>query len=267
MTRRIALVLEYEGTAYAGFQRQRDAPTVQAAVEDAVRSLTGEDARVKAAGRTDSGVHATGQVVAFDTASPHTEETFRRGLDHHLPNDISVRGAYEVPPGFDPRRHAIARRYRYTLLNRPGRSPLRRRFTCPEGRSLDIQAMARCLAYLEGERDFAPFSGRMNRGKSTVRRLYRTAVWRQGDEVCLELEGNAFLPQQVRRIGGAVLRVGLGALTPQAFVELADRGQQGAAHWVLPARGLCLQAVKYRTFPPRSHEGTTAHATYAARAV
>ena len=165
MTRRIALVLEYEGTAYAGFQRQPHAPTVQSVLEEAIRSLTGEGLRVKAAGRTDAGVHASGQVVAFDTASRHTEETFRRGLDHYLPGDISVKEAHEVPPDFDPRRHAVARRYRYTLLNRPGRSPLRRRFTCREGRPLDIQAMARCLAYLEGERDFAPFSGPMESGK------------------------------------------------------------------------------------------------------
>ena len=267
MARRIALVLEYEGTAYAGFQRQSGVPSVQEAVETALHALMGEPVRVKAAGRTDAGVHAAGQVVAFDTKSLYSEETIQRGLNHYLPEEISVKEAYEAPPGFDPRRHAIARVYRYTLLTSESRSPLRRRATYRVGRPLDIAAMGQALEHLEGERDFGPFSGPVGRGKTTVRWLYRAVVWRQDDEVHLELEGNAFLPQQVRRIAGAVLQVGLGRLTLEDFRKLADCGRAGASTGVLPPWGLCLQEVKYSGFPTRSHAGITDHSSYAARAV
>ena len=264
MTRKIALVLEYEGTEYAGFQRQANASSVQAALEQAVLSLTGAPVRVKAAGRTDAGVHSAGQVVAFETQSSLPPESFRRGLNHYLPGDISVAAAYETPLSFDPRRHAVARVYRYTILTRGSRSALRRRSVHLEKRPLDEEAMAQAMGSLEGERDFAPFTGALEAGKSTVRRLYRTRVWNEGDEIHLELEGNAFLPQQVRRMVGAALQVGLGKLTLAEFVLLADTGRRGAAHWVLPPAGLCLQEVKYREFPPENHARTTDDPTYAA---
>ncbi len=251
--RKVALVLEYDGTAYAGFQRQANAPSVQAAVEEAWRRLTGSSARLKAAGRTDAGVHATGQVVAFETTSALSTEALQGGLDHYLPSDIAVTAAYEVPAGFDPRRSALSRVYRYTLLSRRSRSPLRRRSAYLVGRPVDIATMQECLAYLEGVRDFAPFSGPVDEGASTIRRLFRTAVWREGDEVHLELEGNAFLPQQVRRTVGAVLRVGVGKETVQAFKAQADSGRRGATHWVVPPWGLCLRQVNYQEFPSRSY--------------
>jgi tRNA pseudouridine38-40 synthase len=250
MARRIALVLEYEGTGYAGFQLQANAPSVQEQVELAVERLTGERPRLKGAGRTDAGVHALGQVGAFDTASTLPVERFQAGLNHFLPEDIAVVGAHEAPDGFDPRRHATARVYRYTLLERDVRSPLRRRFVHRVGKRVDLPAMAEALAYTEGERDFAPFSGAYPQEKSTVRRMLRTRAWRDGEEVHLELEGNAFLPQQVRRTIAAVLEVGLGRLSHTSFRALADCGQRGAAALVLPPTGLCLREVKYRRFPP-----------------
>ena len=262
MRRKIALVLEYEGTAYAGSQRQANAPTVQAEVEKAVRLLTGTHATVKAAGRTDAGVHAEGQVMAFGTASRLPVETFIRGLNHYLPPDVSVTRAYEVPLGFEPRRQAIARVYRYTILAREGPSALRRRFVYPVPQPLDVAAMAQALGALEGERDFGPFSRPVAPGKSTVRRLYRTAVWREGPLIHLELEGNAFLPQQVRRVAGAVLQVGLGRLTLQEFTEIANSGQQGAARWVLPPQGLCLREVRYPDGLLEDHARTQDDRTY-----
>ena len=251
--RKVALVLEYDGTAYAGFQRQANAPSVQASVEEAWRLLTGSTARLKAAGRTDAGVHATGQVVAFETTSALTTEELQRGLGHYLPSDIAVTAAYEAPAGFDPRRDALSRVYRYTLLSRRSRSPLRRRSAYLVGRPVDIATMQECLAYLEGMRDFAPFSGPVDEGASTIRRLFRTAVWREVDEVHLELEGNAFLPQQVRRTVGAVLLVGVGKETVQAFKAQADSGRRGTAHWVVPPWGLCLRQVNYQEFSSRSY--------------
>ncbi len=250
MTRRIALITEYEGTAYAGSQRQAGVPTVQAALEQALGALTGVSVRVAAAGRTDAGTHAAGQVFAFDTDADLPTRRIRDGANHHLPEDVAVVSAHEVEGTFDPRRHATSRVYRYTFSERAVRSPLRRRFVHPVGRSLDVEAMSQALAYLEGTRDFAPFSGALPPEKSTVRRMDRAEAWREAGEVHLELEANAFLPQQVRRTAAAVLRVGLGKMTLQAFEALADATVRGAAEQVLPARGLCLQRVVYPDFPP-----------------
>ncbi len=255
--RRICLVLEYEGTAYAGFQYQANAPSVQGTVERAVESLTGTWSRIAGAGRTDSGVHALGQVAAFDTESKLPVERVRQGLNHHLPDDIAVVTAHEAPGDFDPRRHALARVYRYTFLVGRARSPIRRRFVHDVGGPLATAAMASALAYVEGGRDFAPFAGALEEGRSTRRRIDRTAVWREGAEVHLEIEGDAFLPQQVRRMAGAVLAVGSGTMTMEAFEALADSGRPGAAERVLPARGLCLRSVRYRDFRT-DQDGTTA---------
>ncbi len=250
---KVALVLEYDGTAYAGFQRQANAPSVQATTEEAWRLLTGSVDRLKGAGRTDAGVHATGQVVAFETTSALSTVVLQRGLNHYLPADIAVTEAYEAPMKFHPRRDALSRVYRYTLLSRRSRSPLRRRAAYLVGRPVDVATMQECLAYLEGVRDFAPFSGPVDEGATTIRRLFRTAVWREEDEVHLEMEGNAFLPQQVRRTVGAVLQVGVGKETVQAFKAQADSGRRGAAHWVVPPSGLCLRQVNYKGFPSRSY--------------
>ena len=260
--RKIALVLEYEGAEYAGFQKQANARSVQEVLEEAVYSLTGSWLRVKGAGRTDAGVHAAGQVVAFETDSGHSPETFRDGLNHHLPKDIAVAAAYEVPVDFDPRRHATSRVYRYTILISKARSALRRRFVHLERRRLNLAAMTQALGYLEGKRDFAPFSGRLKAGQGTVRMLYRTVVWRERDEVYLEVEGSSFLPQQVRRMAGAVLQVGLEKMTLEEFTLLANQGRQGASHWVLPSAGLCLREVKYQEFLPQSHARTTDDPTH-----
>ncbi|MBM3940274.1 MAG: tRNA pseudouridine(38-40) synthase TruA [SAR202 cluster bacterium] len=256
--RRIALVLEYEGTAYAGSQRQANGPSVQSVVEEALRTVTGSPVRLRMAGRTDAGVHALGQVAAFDTTSRLAAERFVRALNRYLPDDVSVVAAHEAPEGFDPRRHAVARVYRYTFWVAPARPALRRRFVYHVGRPLDTTRMAKALEYLRGNRDCAPFSGAVPAGSSTRRTLYCTAAWREGPEVLMELEGNAFLPQQVRRIAAAALQVGLGKLTLGQFQALADSPVRGAASQVLPPQGLCLRAVKYRVPPWGTRDGESA---------
>lgn len=260
MMRRIALVLEYEGTRYAGFQVQTNVASVQGALETAIEQLTGFGARVYGAGRTDAGVHADAQVVAFDTESDLAIERFRTGLNHYLADDVAVRAAYEAESGFDPRRHAMARTYRYTMLESASRSPLRARFVHHVGRRLDVASMNAALALLQGERDFAPFCGNMPQGGSTVRVMYQTQAWRQdGDEVCLELKANAYLHQQVRRIAGAVLSVGQGKMTVDEFAAVADSTVHGAAALVLPAKGLSLRRVEYGNFPPLTEQSVTEH--------
>jgi tRNA pseudouridine38-40 synthase len=122
--------------------------------------------------------------------------------------------------------------------------------------------MASALAYVEGGRDFAPFAGAVKDGRSTRRRIHRTEVWQEGAEVHMEIEGNAFLPQQVRRMAGAVLAVGSGTMAMEAFEALADSSRPGAAERVLPARGLCLRAVRYREFPADQNATTANNNTH-----
>jgi len=255
-------VLEYEGTAYAGFQRQSNVSSVQGTVERAIELLTGTWSTLAGAGRTDSGVHALGQVAAFDIERALPVERIKQGLNHYLPDDIAVIAAHQAPGDFDPRRHAVARVYRYTFLVGRVRSPIRRRFVHAVSGPLDIEAMASALAYVEGGRDFAPFAGAVEDGRSTRRRIHRTEVWQEGAEVHMEIEGNAFLPQQVRRMAGAVLAVGSGTMAMEAFEALADSSRPGAAERVLPARGLCLRAVRYRDFPADQNATTANNNTH-----
>ena len=258
MTRRIALVIEYDGTGYAGFQRQANAPSIQEELENAIESLTTVRATVRGAGRTDAGVHAAAQVAAFDTESILPVERIAAGLNHYLGEQIAVRAAYDVPTSFDPRRHAKSRVYRYRLLERLPPSPLRRGVTHRVARKLDVEAMRLAAATLVGEHDFRAFSGAQPQGRTFVRRMMRASVERDGDELVVELEANAFLPQQVRRTAGALVDVGLGRMKVSEFEQMVESGAQGAAETVLPARGLTLEEVRYAGFPPES-DATTTH--------
>jgi tRNA pseudouridine38-40 synthase len=240
--RRIALLLEYDGTRYQGFQLQASAPTIQGELERAIQALTG--VRVKAASRTDSGAHARGQVVAFTTSSGYPPQVFLRALNHYLPPDIKVRGAWEAAPGFDPRRQARSRVYRYTILNSETPSPLVMPFAHWVREPLDVEAMARAASLLLGTHDFAPFAGKVPGRRSTVRRVYRWDVWREGELVIMEAEANAFLPHQVRRTAGALVAVGLGRMTLEEFGAILE-GRRELKGTALPARGLCLMRVKY----------------------
>ncbi len=255
--RRIALLLEYEGTRYAGSQYQKNAPTIQAALERAVSSLTGESTRVAMAGRTDAGVHAKGQVASFLTASGLPPDVFVRGLNHYLPEDIATRAAAEIPLPFDVRRQARRRWYRYTICRRDPRPALLRRYAWHLEQALDLEAMQRAARYLEGEHDLAAFTRPSLKGRqSTVRKVYRSEVTRRGPLLLLDMEANAFLPQQVRRTVGALVQVGSGQLPPAAFCGLVEEAPPGAASFTAPPHGLCLMRVRYdvHMFENEAHE-------------
>lgn len=244
--RRLALLLEYEGTGYGGSQYQRNTQTIQDALERALSSLTGEPIRVALAGRTDAGVHAKGQVAAFDTGSRHGPDVFLRALNHHLPDQIAVRTVEEVPTGFSPRREAIGRWYRYTVYNGAHRPALLRRFVWHVAEPLDAQAMAEAAAALVGENDFAAFTmPSVARRGSTRRRMTRAEVRPWKPCLVLDFEANAFLRQQVRRMVGALVEVGRGRLAPQAFRDMLERAAPGEAKFTAPGRGLCLMRVRY----------------------
>ena len=246
--RRLAMLVEYDGRAFHGFQAQRDACSVQGTLEEAIRRLTGESTRVRGAGRTDAGVHALGQVVAFDTGSGHSPEVFLQALNHHLPEDIAVREVLDVSREFEPRRWAVGREYRYRVLNSPAPSPLLRGHVHHVRQPLDAVAMDRAASLLEGEMDFAPFAASMPEGRAGARRIvYRCRVTRRGEMVILDMEANGFLRQQVRRTAGALLEVGLGRMDVEGFRTLAECGRLGAAEQSLPAAGLTLMRVNYPT--------------------
>jgi len=241
--RRLCLLLEYDGTRYAGSQAQRRAPTIQGELETALDKLTGERVPIAFAGRTDAGVHARGQVAAFSTSSALETEVFERGLNAWLPQDVAVRRAAEAPEQFDPRRHATSRTYHYTFYNTPARSPLWRSYAWHVAEALDTDAMQEAAAALVGEHDFAAFSRR--EGVGTVRRARCCQVVRRGALVTLDIEADAFLRQQVRRTAGALVQVGSGRLGVADFRELLRRAEPNSAGPVAPALGLCLLRVTY----------------------
>ena len=154
--RRLALLVEYEGTRYHGFQYQENASSVQGELEAALYRFSGESTRIGAAGRTDSGVHAVGQVVAFDTWLGHPTKVFVQALNHYSPEDICVRDAVDVTLDFDPRRWAVSREYCYRIVNSGASSPLLRRFVHAVKPHLDLNDMQKAAGIVEGERDFAP---------------------------------------------------------------------------------------------------------------
>ncbi len=252
-SRKVALVLEYDGTQYAGFQVQANASTIQGELEQAITRLTLAGARVHGAGRTDQGVHAQGQVATFETGSALSCAALVRGLNHFLPADIAVQAAYDVPPTFDPRRHALSRVYQYAFLNRAVPSPLMERGAYRVAVPLDDEAMVVTLRRLIGRHDFAPLSGAVPPGRSTVRSIYATRLWREGEMVRFEVEANAFLPHQMRRIAGLLVAVGTGRLSPEGVWGMLNghsdnRTMEKAT--TAPSQGLCLMQVKYEDFPP-----------------
>ena len=251
---RVALVIEYDGARYHGFQYQANATSIQGELEKALKQFTGESVRVKGAGRTDSGVHAKGQVAAFDISEEYLLSTINKAMNFHLPQDIVVKEAYRVNEEFDPRRHATSREYRYTLLNRPTPSPLVGRFSHHIEQPLCVDDMREAAKHLEGQQSFASFSGPLRGRYGYIRNVYKANVHKEDEEVLFDVEANAFLPQQVRRMTGALVQVGLKRITVEKFMDLLLQRGEGAANTALPAQGVCLMKVNYRDFPPKAGE-------------
>ena len=247
--RRLALLVEYDGTAYGGSQHQTNAPTVQGALESALSSLTGEQTRVALAGRTDAGVHALGQVAAFTTRSKHAEEVMTRAFNARLPRDVAIRALREVPQDFNPRRQATARWYRYTLSVGQQRSALLRNRAWHLGRDLDLEAVNAAASGLIGAHDFAAFVAPSEaRDRTTQRCITGAGLTRSaGRLIHFDIEGNAFLRHMVRRLTAALVEVGTGRLTREGFADLLAEAEPGAASRIAPARGLYLMKVRYES--------------------
>jgi tRNA pseudouridine38-40 synthase len=243
--------VEYDGTDFAGFQVQPGGRTVQGELEAALARITGESrVRVAAAGRTDAGVHAQGQVIAFTDPKGRPANELARALNALLPGDVSVRDMRRVPAGFNPRRAARYREYRYTVWNGP-RSPLRERFALGVRDPLDTAAMERVGSVLVGRHDFSAF-GVAHR--QPVRTVHSVRVRRQGSLVTIDVAADAFLRQMVRRIVAALLGAGHGKIDEEAMAAALASSQPAFHGATAPAKGLCLRRVVYG--PARSGAAT-----------
>jgi tRNA pseudouridine38-40 synthase len=241
---RVRAVVAYDGTDYRGFQRQVNEPTIQQALETALARVTQEAISVLAAGRTDAGVHAVGQVIAFDTVWRHGIDDLRRAMNAVLPADIAVQKLEETAPGFHPRYDARSRRYQYTLYNALLRCPLNRRYSLHVSAMLDRAAMEEAARSLVGEHDFAAF-GQPPQGEITVRRVLTVGWGGEPPRMTFEIEANAFLYRMVRSIVGTLLQVGRGEMSVEQFVEVLASCERSRAGQTAPPHGLCLMEVKY----------------------
>ena len=237
-------VVEYDGTLYLGFQIQRTGRTVQGELERALTQVTQRSVRVIAAGRTDTGVHALGQVVHFSATWRREPSELQRALNAVLEDDVAIRELSVAPPGFHSRFSAVSREYRYTIQNGKVRSPLTRRLAHHVEQPLDDSAMNRACQCLVGQHDFMPF-GWAPQGDNTVRNVFRASVSRNGEQVIFEIQGDAFLRRMVRRIAGNLILVGLGRLSEDGFRDLMSLRHRRTPAVDAPPQGLCLVRVNY----------------------
>ncbi len=239
------VTLEYDGTAYAGWQRQPNQPTLQEAVEAAVRSVTQTEVPVIAAGRTDAGVHALGQVVSFRTNKALAPEEWLRALNATLPPDINVRSVESVPDTFHARYSATGKRYVYRILNRPDRSALERTRAWHLYGKLDLDAMRAAAKYLVGKYDFSSFQGHPTDVENPICDLRRLEIVRDQELIRIELDADRCLKQMVRAIVGTLVEVGQGKRKPDDVKTILDVKDRRAAGYTAPAHGLYLVTVTY----------------------
>lgn len=243
---RIKLILEYDGTEYVGWQTQTNGPSIEQWLRAALQQLLGEEVQIEAATRTDSGVHALGQVACFVTSRTLPMKAYHMGLTDLLPRDIAVVGASEAPESFDPRRDAKGKRYRYLISNRRYRSPTRRRTHWEVFQPLDVPAMRRGAQFLLGEHDFSAFQAADCQAGHARREIRALSVeTRDEKEIAISVEGTAFLKHMVRNIVGSLVEVGRGRRSPEWVGEVLESRDRTLAGPTAPPHGLTLLEVIY----------------------
>ncbi|MGH7805593.1 MAG: tRNA pseudouridine(38-40) synthase TruA [Candidatus Binatia bacterium] len=242
---RFRATVEYDGTDFAGWQLQPDAVTIQGTLEKALGTILGHPVRVEAAGRTDAGVHARGQVVAFETVRPVDARKLLKSWNALAGPAIAIRDLAEMTAGFDPRRDAQRRTYEYRIQGAPFASPFTRRFAWHVHETLDLEAMGGAAATLVGEHDFSSFQAADCDAENPVREIYVSRVDRSGETIVYTVTATAFLRHMVRAIVGTLVEVGRGD-RPVADLEriLAARDRTKAGP-TAPPHGLCLLAIDY----------------------
>ena len=243
--RNFRLLLEYDGTAYFGWQRQAEGDTVQQKLEEAVAQIIQQQVTVHGAGRTDSGVHARGQVAHFKCHTRLPAERLRGALNAVLPRDVAVLHAEEAREDFHARFSARGKVYQYTIWQGPARCAIERNFCWHFGPDLDIERMRRAAAALVGEHDFAAFCSESREQNNTVRTLHGLGIEHRGNRLVFTCEGDGFLYNMVRAIVGTLVEVGRGKLAPEAVAEILASRDRGRAGPTAPPQGLCLMEVIY----------------------
>jgi tRNA pseudouridine38-40 synthase len=246
---RIGLVVEYDGTEFHGSQLQTNARTVQGEIEKALRNVFNKNIRLHFASRTDSGVHARGQVGRFDEETDMPPDQIRKALNHYMTKDVRIRCAQLVPDGpdgFDPRGDASSRTYVYRFNDARSEPALDRHYVTHVRASLDVEAMNAASQSLVGLHDFAAFAGPSTPDDApTLRNVESASTSRDGDNIEFKITANAYLHQQIRRIAGVLYDVGRGAASTDAIDKLIASTERGAASHVMPAEGLCLEKISY----------------------
>jgi tRNA pseudouridine38-40 synthase len=244
--RNLKLTLSYDGTDFNGWQTQPAQRTVQETLEQAVAALTGEErVRVNTSGRTDAGVHAVGQVVNFYSTTQLAPDVLARALNAHLPADVVVRDAADVPQAFDANRDARRKLYRYVIHDGAVPDPFLRRYCCQSRHPLDAAAMRRAAAPLRGRHDFRSFETDWPNRMSSVRTITHLGVSRLGEWIWLDVEADGFLYNMVRSIAGTLMNVGRGYWPEEHVAEILRAQDRTQAGPTAPAQGLFLMRVTY----------------------
>lgn len=242
---RVALGIEYDGTGFFGWQRQREVNSIQQELEQALSSVANHPVELFCAGRTDAGVHATGQVVHFDTTAIRDEKAWVMGTNARLPGSIAVRWARTVADDFHARFSATARRYRYIIYNHKFRPAILGNGLSHYHQQLDIMLMQQAAPALLGEQDFTSFRAIQCQSKTPFRNIHHLDISRQGNYIIIDIKANAFLHHMVRNITGSLLEVGMQRQSPQWIAELLAAKNRNAAAATAKAGGLYLVDVDY----------------------
>lgn len=242
---RVALGVEYDGSAFAGWQSQPHGNTVQDAIERALAAIAGHEVRVACAGRTDAGVHATAQVAHFDTHVQRPESAWVRGANAHLPATVAITWSQPVADDFHARFSAQARHYRYLLLNRPVRPAVGAGRVGWFHRPLDVAVMRRAAALLIGEHDFSAFRAAECQAKSPIKNLFRADIAVQSDLIVFDFSANAFLHHMVRNLVGSLVQIGKGKSSPAWLAEVLQGRDRSRAAPTFDGAGLYFSGVDY----------------------
>lgn len=245
---RYAAAIEYDGSDYCGWQRQPHCRSVQSVVETALSSVANEPIMVACAGRTDTGVHATKQIIHFDSQAVRSADNWVKGSNANMPGDIRCLWAGQISENFHARFSAVSRTYRYAVLNTPRRSALLRENLAWESRPLSVSAMQKAVPALVGEQDFSSFRAANCQSTTARRRIYYVDIFTVNDIIVFEICANAFLLHMVRNIVGALLTVGRGEQAPEWLAEILSLRDRTRAPMTAPAAGLYLVRVGY---PPQ----------------
>ena len=243
--RNIKITIRYDGTHYAGWQFQKNAPTVQAAIESAIKKVTGKKTNLIGSGRTDSGVHAKSQIANFKTSSKLPLKNIHMALNCILPKDIVIWRAEETHPGFNSQHEAKTKTYRYTISNSNFVDPFIRRYAAKCFYDLDIKKMKKAALFLLGRHDFRSFQAKGGAQRDPVRTLYSIGIVKDGNLIYIDMKADGFLYNMARNIAGTLIEVGRGKISAEKTKYILAKKDRSFSGPTAPAHGLCLMKVRY----------------------